>query len=152
MSSIGSHWKGVNGLGIKHEVLNVISSALPCSLEIFLQDSSKLMPISEIPSTSSIDSVGRPIMKYSLICFQPPATASVTDVIRSSFVIPLFITSLSLWVPASGAKVNPLFLTFDAFSIRPKEKLSTLRDGKDKLTFSASVNSKRLLHKSGSLE
>ncbi len=51
-------------------------------------------------------------MKYSFTADQPWSKASVTERIRSASVTPLLITSLSRWVPASGARVSAVFLTF----------------------------------------
>ena len=56
-----------------------------------------------------------------------------------SHVTFLLMTSRKRWVPASAAKVRPLLRTFVVFSTSDSEKLSTRRDGSDKLTWSASA-------------
>lgn len=69
---------------------------------------------------------------------RPSARKAVAQVlISSSSVTFLFITSLSRWVPASGAKVSPLFLTVFNFERISSEKPSTRREGSDILTFSS---------------
>ena len=54
------------------------------------------------------------------------------DRISSSFRF-LLMTSRSRWVPASGAKVKPLFRTVWSFSISSLEKLSARREGTERL-------------------
>ena len=51
----------------------------------------------------------------------------------------LLMTSRRRWVPASAAKVKPLLRTLVVFSTRDCEKLSTRRDGSDRLTWSVSA-------------
>ena len=94
---------------------------------------------SAIPFTSSIVSVGSPIIKYSFTLVQPPANSIAVDFMIFSSVIFLFITSRSLCVPASGAKVIPVLRTFCTFSISSREKLSILKDGSDSPIFCFSV-------------
>ena len=96
-----------------------------------------------IPTISSSVSVGSPIMKYSLTCFQPCLKAASTAPMRFSSVTPLLITSRSLWVPASGAKVRPLFLTCCILCAKSMEKLSMRKDGREKLTFSSLKSANR---------
>ena len=91
-------------------------------------------------STSSKVSVGRPIIKYSLILVQPSVKATFTVWSSSSSDTFLLITSRIRWLPASGAKVRPLFLTEWMRSISSGEKLSTRRLGRERLTFSSSVH------------
>ena len=94
-----------------------------------------------MPSMSSIVSVGRPIIKYNFTVVQPLSKAFVQVWRISSSEIFLFITSLSLCVPASAAKVSPLFLTILSFSTSSSEKLSTLKLGSERLILSLAVQS-----------
>ena len=101
-----------------------------------------------MPATSSIVSVGRPIIKYNLIVVQPPSNAVCTVFISSSSVTFLLMTSRNLWVPASGANVRPLRRTVFSLSINSLEKPSTRKEGSDTLTFSLSVQLSKVSNKS----
>ena len=61
----------------------------------------------------------------------------------SSSVTFLLMTSRRRWVPASAAKVRPLFLMRETFSINSFEKLSTRRLGSDRLTRCCGVQASR---------
>ena len=50
------------------------------------------------------------------------------------------------WVPASGAKVSPDLRTCCTRSIRPREKLSARREGRDRETLLGSHHSSRPSH------
>ena len=64
-----------------------------------------------MPSRSAYVSVGSPIIKYSFTEVYPTSKAfSILSI--SASVMFLFMTSLSLCVPASGAKVSELLLEF----------------------------------------
>ena len=86
----------------------LIFTRLPVSfLEIFIASNT----ISGIAVMSSSVSVGRPDIKYILRLFQPDLKRLSSVAVYISDVKSLFITDLSLSVPASGAIVNPDFLT-----------------------------------------
>ena len=80
-------------------------------------------------------------MKYSLSLLQPLLNARLATSKRSSSVTPLLITSRSRWVPASGAKVKLVRLTFCTDSAKPMEKLSTRSEGSDTVIFFSSSSS-----------
>ena len=63
--------------------------------------------VSTMPRTSSSSSVGRPIMKYSFMRWKPRPNTRSAELVMSSSVTFLVITSRMRWVPASGAKVSP---------------------------------------------
>jgi len=83
-------------------------------------------------------------MKYNLIVLHPDSNALLAASKILSSVNPLFIMSLILWEPASGAKVNPVFLTFCISLIKSTEKASTLIDGSAIPTLSASCSKTKL--------
>ena len=95
------------------------------------------MPSAGIAFTSSIVSVGKPIIKYSFTLVHPPEKAVLQVFNSSSSFTFLLIASLNLCEPASGAKVKPLLRTVLIFDIISSVKPSTLNDGKEILTCSS---------------
>ena len=142
---IGAHWNGVNGFGTKYDA-DAVTMTRPfrSSLGIFAKKSSVISSDrSAIPAISSYVSVGRPIMKYSFTLSQPPLKAFRAPSIMFSFVRPLFITFLSLCVPASGANVSELFFTSWILLMTSREKASIRSDGREIFTCSLSIFSIR---------
>ncbi len=89
-------------------------------------------------------------MKYSFTAFHPPSKAVAQDARISSSETFLFMTSLSLCEPASGAKVSPLRLTLWTFFISSMEKLSALSEGRERLIFLGSHHSSKPSHSASS--
>ncbi len=87
---------------------------------------------------SSLVSVGSPTMKYNLMLNQPFLNISAKVSKISGSVSCLFITRRIRSLPASGAKVKPIFLRGDNASINSSEKLLMCRLGKDNDKFSKS--------------
>ena len=138
-----SHWKGVWGLGTK-VATDAVTFFPPAFLAIFRT----LPESSAMAIKSSSVSVGRPIMKYSFMDSHPASNTCWADFSRSSSVIPLLITSLSLSLPASGAMVNPVFLTRFISDISSGVIVSTLMEGSDMAIFSSEYLSIRLASRS----
>ena len=98
----------------------------PCFIFALSEYSQDLFASVTIPKMSSSVSVGRPIIKYSLTALYPPAKAvlQATEYLLGHIFI---YYVLSLWEPASGAKVSPL-----SYPLHPvqklMEKLSALRE------------------------
>ena len=148
-----THWNGVNALGTKQAVLKTIFTAPGrSSFGIAKNVSIIFSPSLAIPSISSFVSVGNPVIKYNLTRFHPASNANLHPCKISSWVRFLLMTSLSLWVPASGANVKLLLRTPWTFVIKSTESSSILREGKDIFTFSVLHMSKRPFIKSGSWE
>ncbi len=104
-----------------------------------------------MPSKSSSVSVGRPIIKYSLILLQPLPKAMRATLSRLASSTPLLITSRRRWVPASGAKVKPVFFPFCISLARFMEKLSTRSDGSETLIFFGAISAIKLRSKISTL-
>ena len=150
----GAHWNGVKGFGTKKEVLVTICT-LPLTRFSFGTVSKKVAAIllesSAIPRISSSVSVGCPSMKYSLTLVQPPSKARAEPCKITSSVSPLLMTSRSLWLPASGAKVRLDFFTSCTLLMTSREKASIRKDGREILICLLSHSSIRKSISSGSL-
>src|SRR5262249_59458634 len=83
-------------------------------------------------------------MKYIFIADQPSENATEQEVITSSSVMFLLMTSRILCVPASGAIVNPVLRTRAISRARDSETPDARNEETEKLTFLRSSSEPRI--------